>query len=204
MPIEVEIKLRLPDGRIARKIMDDEKISDCRMTPFTVIEMRSAYYDTPAGELSARKWALRVRLENGVPVAAFKTDGKQDAGFFTRGEWQVPAASLEEAIPALVSAGAPRELSLLGPFEQVCCVEFTRNAAHLRLEDGSVAELAVDIGRLIADEKSAPLCELELELLAGQPDAMTAMAGWLESRYDLTREVSSKYDRALRLVRSRQ
>ena len=37
------------------------------------IAMETTYYDTPAGELSARRITLRRRMENGVSVCTVKT-----------------------------------------------------------------------------------------------------------------------------------
>ena len=203
MSTEIEIKLRLPDERTAGRVMEDARVRAGLMTPFSETEMKSVYYDTAAGDIAERKWSLRVRLEGGVPVASLKTLGQQENGLFSRSEWQVGAETIEQAIPLLIAQGAPPGLAGFADYEPKCEVEFVRSSAHLKLADDSVAEMAIDRGTLGAGEKKEPLLELELELLAGLPGAMTELAEWLEERYELSREPASKYVRALRLVRTR-
>lgn len=203
MPIEVEIKLRLPDKRAAERVLDDSRVRACRMAPFSDTQMKALYFDTPEGALSARKWSLRLRRENGVSVAVCKTMGTQESGFFSRSEWQAPAETLEEAIPLLISEGAPPELAEFTGYLPRCEMDFVRTSAHLRLPGGSIVELAVDCGFLRAGDKTEPLFELELELITGTPESMVELSGFLEEKYGLLRELSSKYARALRLIRSR-
>ena len=203
MSTEIEIKLRLPDERTAERVMEDARVRACLMTPFSEADMKSVYYDTAAGDISERKWSLRIRLEKGIPVAALKTLGQQENGLFSRSEWQTGAETIEQAIPLLIVQGAPPELAGFSDYEPKCEVEFVRSSAHLKLSDDSVVEMAVDRGTLGAGEKKEQLLELELELLAGLPGAMTEFAEWLEERYELVREPASKYVRALRLVRTR-
>ena len=70
--------------------------------------METTYYDTPDGALSARRWMLRRRLENGVGIVCVKTPLPENNA---RGEWQVEAAQVDAAaIEALLAAGAPQAL----------------------------------------------------------------------------------------------
>ena len=204
MPTEIEIKLRLPGEWAAPPIFEDERIAACMMRDFSDTEMDAVYYDTEKGELDKRQWALRLRREGSVSVAACKTAGTRDGAMASRGEWQVCAEDIETALPLLVADGAPSSLlSLSGPLLPRCAVRFTRTAAPLHLPDGSTAELALDRGTLSADEKQEPFLELELELLTGEPGEMAALAAYLEDRHKLSKEYNSKYARALRLLRSR-
>ena len=52
---------------------------------YETISMETTYYDTPGHDLSARKWTLRRRLENGVSVCTLKTP----ASGSSRNEWEV-------------------------------------------------------------------------------------------------------------------
>ena len=47
--------------------------------PWKEISMATAYYDTPTGELSRRKWTLRRRLEEVNPGCYLQVDGGVDA-----------------------------------------------------------------------------------------------------------------------------
>ncbi|MDR0293416.1 MAG: CYTH domain-containing protein [Oscillospiraceae bacterium] len=204
MPTEIEIKLRLPGEWAVPPILEDGRVAACLMRDFADTEMDAVYYDTERGELSERQWALRLRRENGVTVAACKVAETRDGPLFSRGEWQVFAEDWETALPLLAAEGAPEKLlSLQSPLVPRCAVKFTRTTAPLRLPDGSTAELALDRGTLSAGNKREDLLELELELLTGGPGGMTELAAYLESRYALSKEYNSKYARALRLLRSR-
>jgi inorganic triphosphatase YgiF len=205
MPVETEIKLRLPGEWAIPPVLEDERVQTCLMREFAGCEMHSVYYDTECGALREKHWTLRLRRENGVSVAAFKTAGVRDGAAVTRGEWQVCAEDWHTALPLLIEAGAPIRQGELTTETLVprCSVMFIRTAAPLRLPDGSTAELALDRGTLMAGGKKEALLELELELLTGGPGEMTALAAHLESRHALSKELNSKYARALRLLRTR-
>jgi inorganic triphosphatase YgiF len=204
MPTEIEIKLRLPGEWTIPPILEDERITSCMMRDFAETEMDAVYYDTEHGELDERKWSLRLRRENGMAVASCKTETVRAGAVVSRGEWQVFAEDWETALPLLAADGAPDELlSLSGPLVPRCAIRFTRTAAPLSLPGGSTAELALDRGSLSAGEKQEAFLELELELLTGQPDEMAALAAYLEAKHSLTKELNSKYARALRLLRTR-
>ncbi|MCL2004291.1 MAG: CYTH domain-containing protein [Oscillospiraceae bacterium] len=204
MPTEIEIKLRLPGEWAIPPVLEDERVSACLMRAFAESDMDAVYYDTEDGELDKRRWALRLRRENGVTVAACKTDETNDGAVFTRGEWQVFAEDWETALPLLADAGAPEELrALSGRLVPRCAVRFTRTAAPLLLPGGATAEMALDRGELSAGGKREDLLELELELLTGEPEEMAALAAHLESKHGLFKEYNSKVSRALRLLRTR-
>ena len=101
MAREFEVKYRLTEtarDAIARKF-----------GPMDTIVMETVYYDTPSGALSARKWMLRRRLENGHSLCTLKTPGENGG----RGEWEVAEWDIRQALPRLAALGAPEELLLL-------------------------------------------------------------------------------------------
>ena len=71
-----------------------------------------------------------------------------------------------------------------------------RRAVLLGFADGSVSELALDLGTLSGPARSLPLCELELELKAGGPHATLALLADLRTRFGLEPETRSKLARA--------
>lgn len=162
------------------------------------IGMETTYYDTPGGQLSARQWTLRSRLENGVRVCTLKTPGQNRL----RGEWETEADSIEAAIPVLCKLGAPGELVDLcaGGVVPICGARFTRKAGLFTLRECAV-EIALDEGVLLGGGRELPLCELEVELKAGSRAAADAFAGELAQIYTLTEEPRSKFARALALYK---
>lgn len=162
------------------------------------ISMETAYYDTPGGDLSGLRWTLRCRLENGRPVCTLKTplsDG-------SRGEWETPCGSIENAIPSLIRLGAPEQLAALAKhgLVRVCAARFTRLAAPMEVE-GATVELALDEGLLLGGGRTLPFREVEVELKSGSEDAAAAFARDIAAEFGLSPEPKSKYRRALELTR---
>ena len=160
------------------------------------IKMETTYFDTPSAALSARKWTLRLRRENGKGVVTFKTAG--DGA--TRGEWEYTAETVASAAERLIALGAPKELETLltEGIAPVCGAAFTRRAVNVA-EDGASLELALDKGILFRGEKKLPIWEVEVELKDGSEAACRAFGEKLAAKYGLREEVRSKFVRAVNL-----
>ncbi len=168
-----------------------------RFPDLTPIRMETTYYDTPAGDLSARHWTLRRRLENGRSVCTLKTPAPGGA----RGEWETEMGDILPAIPELCKLGVPAELRQLTDrgLIQVCGASFTRLAG--RVNTGScVLELALDSGVLMGGGKTEPLCEVEVELKSGDDAEAVAYSRALAREFGLVPQPKSKYRRALELA----
>ena len=165
------------------------------------IEMETTYYDTPAGDLSARRWTLRRRFEDGRSVCTLKTPAPGGA----RGEWELEMGDIRDAIPELCKLGAPEELVSLAEngVIQVCGARFTRLAGVISAE-GCTLELALDSGILTGGGRTGPLCEVEVELKAGSDADAVAYAQALARRFGLIPQPKSKYRRALELARTKE
>lgn len=200
MATEIEMKLSVPDQETLEKVLSDPQLLQYARDDYEVRHMKSTYYDTADNQLHQRKWTLRLRDEGGQMLAAFKTANRSDeAGFFTRSEWQCSVENIEDAIPMLIDQGAPRELkSLLKGRELVpCCgAEFDRKSVCLYMDEGVRLEIAGDLGCLFSGEKKTPICELELELLYGDAACLPPLCAQLTEDYGLTEEKRSKYERA--------
>lgn len=164
---------------------------------FTSITMHTRYFDTPRGDFRTRKWTLRLRTENGKALCTLKTllpDG-------SRGEFETESGEITSAIPALVSAGAPAELEALaaGGLREVCGARFTRLAKLLPVPGGAV-ELALDKGEFTGQGRTAPFCEVEAELKAGEDTVLTRFASALAEKFSLAEEPRSKVQRAMALA----
>ena len=189
---EFELKFRASSGQMDA-IMEE-------YSGFREIAMETTYYDTPEGSLSARKWTLRRRLENGVSVCTLKTPGENGS----RNEWETECPEIQEAISELCKLGCPAELEELTRegVSRVCSARFVRLAATLALEDCTV-ELALDRGILQGGARIQILREVEVELKSGSEEAAVAFAGALAETYRLIPERFSKYARALALTKQR-
>lgn len=162
-----------------------------------LVEMESTYYDTPDRDLAARRWALRLRRENHRTVATIKTPGPGRV----RGEWEVEAGDLAQALPALAALGAPAALPELAQkgLAPRCTARFTRRRS-LIAPPGFQAEAALDQGELAAGGRSRPFRELEIEWKGGDSQSMARWCETFARRWALPQEPESKLARALALA----
>ena len=179
--------------------------ADCLHSVYTTfparwqkISMETTYYDTPSGSLSAKRYMLRRRLENGVSVCTVKTSGEGNL----RGEWEVNMDSVTDAISELCKLGCPNDLAALCAegLIPICGARFVRKAGVLTFLECTV-ELALDQGVLFAGQKEIPLCEIEAEHKSGSQVATDAFARQLADIFGLQPEEKSKFARALALYK---
>lgn len=164
---------------------------------FARLEMRTTYYDIPSGALAQRRWTLRLRMENGIPVCTLKTSEKDGA----RGEWETECDDIMKSIPILIQLGAPEELAALTAegLLPTCGVRFTRLAAQITTED-AVVELALDQGEFLGNRKNIPFAEVEVELKQGADEAAIHFGEALAREFGLKTQTKSKFRRALELA----
>ena len=198
MATEFEIKLRAAGTQQLSEILKAPEVTARAQGKLREIHMKTCYYDTEDGALSARRWMLRQRQENERSVITMKTPGEG----YARGEWECEGASPEEAVETLIRKGAPEALrDLVRPgLTMVCGAEFIRLTQPLRLSGETVCEICADGGVLLGGRRREPLCELELELTRGSGAQMLAFARELSKKFGLTEEQKSKFVRARRLA----
>ncbi len=196
---ELEFKLAAADADELERVLEDEALAALRTGELQVYEMRSTYYDTPSGRFSERLYTVRRRMENDrsvlcvkAPVPGAALDAK------LRGEWETEGEDIAAALPELVTLGAPADLldAAQEGIIPVCGAAFRRRAVHLQLSDGSICELACDLGELFGRTQHMPLGDVELELKEGAPDETRRLAETLGRRFRLRPEPRSKYLRA--------
>lgn len=192
MGIEYEVKY-------AATAQSHELIRSFLGERFQEYHMETTYYDDAAGTLSARRWTLRRRFENGLSVCTLKTP----AAGFGRGEWDCEADSIQEAIPELCKLSGQEDLASIaaGGLVPICGARFTRLAYTLS-SGATRLEIALDKGVLLGGGRELPLREVEVELKAGNPEDAVRYAKFLARKFDLTPERKSKFRRALDLANS--
>ena len=189
MATEYELKFKASEDILAA--------IDSAFPGATVMVMETAYYDTPTGAMSARRYTLRRRLENGVCVCALKTPAGD-----ARGEWETECGDIVGAIPKLIAMGAPADLKdmVKEGLVHICGAKFTRLAKIVSLPECTV-EIALDKGVLLGGGKTEPLCEAEVELKTGKKAACDTFARELAERFGLVLQEKSKFARALGLYK---
>jgi len=189
---EVELKLELaPDaadafGRLAFLPADSD-----------MAHLQAIYFDTADRDLAARGMSLRIRRSEGERIQTVKDDGKGGAGLFARAEWEMPVADDVPVLDARTPVAA-----LLG--EAVHAIE---PAFHVDVErrgwiveqHGAVIELVLDRGQASAGDRQAAICEVELELKSGAPDALFLLARRIDAEIPVRPGVLTKAERGYRL-----
>lgn len=161
-------------------------------------KMQTTYYDTPDGDLSARKYTLRRRMENEKSVCTLKTPAKG----LGRNEYELECETIEGAIPTFCElSGLPELPGLLAKgVVATCGAAFQRTAITVERPDCTL-EIALDRGVLTGGGREKDLCEIEVELKSGTETAAKTYAKMLQVAYGLTYEKMSKVQRARALAR---
>jgi triphosphatase len=204
MSIETEIKLTLDPGICAR-VAELDPIVQYAQAPPEVHLLTSMYYDTKGFALLAKRFALRIRKDGDHIVQTVK--GRREAADLLHArveyEWELAAATLDLS---LLPKEAPftwlQELGE-GVLHEVFRTVFQRTAWLLEPEPGILIECALDIGHVTAGGQQTPFCEVELELKAGEPRHVLALAKTFSEALPLRIEQISKAQRGYALVTSR-
>ena len=204
---EIELKLQIPAPQRAAV---EAAVAGNRLAPR--VRLQAAYHDTEDRLLAANRLALRLRREGRQWVQTLK--GATDDGL-VRNEHNVPrgAATAMPALDPNLHAGTPvgdRLLALLAaqPGAVLRTLYGTdiqrRTRATLVRTPGQPqarVELAFDTGRIEADAAVIDICELEIELLSGLPQAVIDTARRWLPRHGLWIDTRSKAERGDLLAR---
>ncbi|WP_416138088.1 CYTH domain-containing protein [Halomonas sp. HK25] len=188
MSHEIELKLALgPEGPTALRCHPLLAGLAC-----VVQRLGNTYFDTPQGDLEAARMALRLRRVDGRVLQTVKTRGEGGGGLSRRGEWEweVPGPGLDlEGLANLPPATLGQEvLERLTPRFTTDFHRETRMLDHA----GARIELALDEGEIEADGRRVAIRELELELKAGEPEALWSLAEALAGSVPLRAADTSK------------
>lgn len=182
--MEIELKLALPTDDpqgLARHLAQIPLLTRRKTVQQQLLNI---YFDTPEHILHQRRVALRLRRVIGISgqtqwLQTLKMGGSSESALSQRGEWEtaVPDAQLDaNALAATPWSTLDQHGSVFATLAPCFTTQFTRTSWTLRQRDGSAVEVALDIGHIVVDGKTLPICELELELLAGKPNAIFAVA----------------------------
>ncbi|MBZ9795474.1 inorganic triphosphatase [Mesorhizobium sp. ES1-4] len=163
----------------------------------TILQQRSIYFDTPRWDLSKRGLSLRIRQSGNERIQTVKASDDAAAGSFAREEWEQPVAGdipmLDDPEIRDLLAGAGPKLAPL--FE----VHVKRHRWNVT-DSGATVEVALDLGKVVAADREAPFCEIELEKKAGSPTALFALARKVDLIAPAHLGVLSKAERGYRLL----
>ncbi len=199
--LEFELKLAVPsDARMALRAAFLLPRTRPRM-----LRLQARYFDTPDRALARAGMALRVRREGRRWIQTLKTAGRGEVG---RMEFDVPRPDGSIDLAALSGTPAAGPVGeALRSFDPALALRFEtsiRRWVRRQRVRGGVVELSFDEGRILAGERALEVCELEIELLGGSPQAVFDVAARWQKRFGLVLDVRSKAERGDLLARGEE
>lgn len=211
MALERELKFRVAPG--VAQTLGEHPLLLLAAAPRTR-GLHTLYFDTPELQLGAAGLVLRLRDDGHARVVTVKARGADALGA-ERGEWEWPSldsagtllgprdlrhALARTALGGLGASAAALGASLAPRFQ----TRFERTAWDMEWQ-GARIELALDRGECLAwrdgGEFSAPLCEVELEVVHGRLAQAWDLAWTLGQDLPLLLSPLDKARRAVALLR---
>ena len=205
---ETELKLALPSA-------DPSRLLECLVKTRTLarraaihLDLHNIYYDSPEQRLRQSRIALRLRRVGnagngeGRWLQTLKIGGQGDSALSQRGEWEVAVTGPQLSYQALQDTPWTEfdpHGYVFRSLKPCFTTRFARTSWVLSRRDGTRIEVSLDLGNIVNGRESTPICELELELLAGQPDALFAVALDLSRTLAVLPLNASKSERGYRL-----
>ncbi|MBA4177789.1 MAG: inorganic triphosphatase [Leptothrix sp. (in: Bacteria)] len=198
---ELELKFCVPDAALA-SLREALRAHGAKR-----VRLRAHYFDTACGTLARHRIALRLRLEGRRWVQTLKAAG-DGAVHRLEHEVRVPGSSHER--PALNPArhdgtaageqlaGALREAADPRLIEQHA-TDIQRLHCDLHDADGTQVEAALDVGLALAEGRTTPIVELELEHKGGPLAGLFTLAQACVQHGGLWQSTLTKAERGLRL-----
>ena len=132
--------------------------------------LHSVYFDTDDHALHAAGIALRVRHIGAKRIQTVKAKSVIIGGLSNPVEAECDIGRdrpVIEEIPDIALRERVRDIIGERTVEPVCATEMRRTTRMLESAGGTIAELALDRGEVRAGDRTAELCEVELELVSG-------------------------------------
>ncbi|MBI6896842.1 inorganic triphosphatase [Pseudomonas putida] len=201
---ETELKLRASRETLAA-LREHPLLKKRNKSGWQTRELLNQYFDTPERDLSAARVALRLRRDGEVIIQTLKCRGQSVAGLSERNEheWHLDKVKLD--LKKLDTTCWPEQLAELDKktIKPLFTTDFTREYAEIAWGRGKakvVIEAALDQGFVIAGKRKEEICELELELREGTPEALLELAAELAASLPLMPCDISKAERGYRLL----
>lgn len=196
MAIETELKLRMTSEQLAR-LRRHALFKNHQTTAPVTRRLHNIYFDTPELELHQKKMALRLRRLGGQWLQTLKGGGSAKVGLHQRDEWEIPLEKAELDFSSLSDEQLPPELhEKLTP---VFTTNFYRTSRLINWQ-GAQIEVCMDHGEIKTVQRSAPICEVELELKSGEPRQLFELAEAMLAIVSFELETVSKAEKGFRLL----
>ena len=198
---ELELKLAVtPDD--LKRLRRDPLIRSLAHSRASTKQLHTTYFDTPSLDLQRRGMALRVRRIGKRRVQTLKVPGKGAGGLQHYREYEAEVPADTPDIERIDDAELRRLLApegVISNLKPVFTTAVSRSSVPLKLDDCEV-ELALDSGEISAGGKTLPICEAELELVAGSSERIFELALALHKRIAFRLETRTKAARGYQLT----
>lgn len=203
MQKETEIKLRVSRETLAA-LREHALLKKRNKSGWQRHELFNQYYDTPERDLAQAKVALRLRRDGEQFIQTLKSRGQSVAGLSERNEWEWHLDKAKLDLKKLADDCWPATLAELDKktLKPIFTTDFVREKAEIAWGRGKakvVIEAALDLGKVAVGKQSEEICELELELCQGEPEALLELAAELAADLALMPCDISKAERGYRL-----
>ena len=195
MSIEIELKLQL-SPKAAKKLAGHPLLASL---PVQTQHLLNTYYDTPKLNLHHRRIAVRFRKKAEQWLLTVKSAEPASGGLAVRSEWETSATPGVFDFSHVDNAEFRDFLEQASDeFEPIFTTDFQRQIWLVPFGDSRI-ELAVDRGNVESGGKTLPICEIELELLAGKIDDLFGLTRQLQEQFELHPAIASKAERGYKL-----
>ncbi len=202
-PRELEIKLVAPREVLERALRAPLLRQRVRGKAVTRL-LHSVYFDTPDGALRRQGIGLRLRKQGRKWIQTLKRERLVSIGLHDRDEFESVVSLRWPSFEPLAGSAFQEtfdDLELRKLIQPVFTTEFRRSTRMIEWNDASLIEAAFDRGQILANA-SSPICEMELELKQGDPNALFALATELCTQFPLRLENRSKAERGYALMQA--
>ena len=198
---EIELKLSVRPDRLER-VMRSPHLQGEGARRAISRALKNIYYDTPHLALRERGLVVRVREAGRRYIQTVKaSNGAGSSGLFNRHEWERPVPGPKPDLAGIDDPTLRQELGTsVSQLAPVFSSEVKRITRTVQRGEKDRIEVAVDQGRVMTPRGSAPICEIELELKEGKPDALFELALALNEETPLRLETLSKSDRGYAIL----
>lgn len=209
MAMEIELKLTLAKDHL-EMLKQHPLLTGELVAAQSPRALQNIYFDTPNHLLSEHRIALRVRCQQGKFIQTLKTQGTSEAGLHSRDEWEWEVPTADVDLSLIDTACWPASLDiddLLSEIQPVFSTDFVRQIwwyQNIQADGAPVQiEIALDTGtawtEVAGQRVTDDICEVELELKEGEPEALFTVACQLAQRVPMLSADTSKAERGYRL-----
>jgi CHAD domain-containing protein/adenylate cyclase class IV len=204
--LEVELKYRMTDVATGERLLATDELAGFAATgPAETVRHEDRYLDTDDGALEAAGYSGRLRSTGRGTIITLKGLERQDDGGVTHRREELEGPADPALPPALWPPSVARDavVEIVGSRtlrDLVALRQVRRKRNYAR--NGTVVEVSVDdVEVMVGLQVAERFAELELELREGAEVDLEPLADMLGEIEELVAVDSSKFERALEVVR---